>query len=141
VAGYDRSLYQTYLSQVPMFRSCSGEQLDRLAELGSVISAAAGEPIVREGEAGDAFYVLTSGNAAVERGTRHVGKLGAGDYFGELALFDDAPRNATVRAESQVSMVALERDAFAKALNDTPAIRDALLHGMAHRLHELDARA
>lgn len=141
MTGYDRSLYQTYLSQVPMFRSCSARQLDRLAELGSAISAAAGEPIVSEGDAGDAFYVLTSGNATVERGARRVAQLGAGDYFGELALFDDAPRNATVRAESQVSMVALGRDAFAKALDETPAIRDALLHGMARRLHELDARA
>ena len=141
MAGYDRSLYQTYLSQVPMFHSCTAEQLDRLAELGSAVSAAAGETIVREGEAGDAFYVLTSGNATVERGTRSVATLGAGDYFGELALFDDAPRNATVRAESQVSMVVLDRDAFVKALDATPAIRDALLHGMARRLHELDTRA
>ena len=140
MAGYDRSLYQTYLSQVPMFRSCSEAQLDRLAELGSAISAATGESIVREGEAGDAFYVLTSGNATVERGTHRVAQLGVGDYVGELALFDDAPRNATVRAESPVSMVALERNAFAKALDETPAIRDALLHGMARRLHELDAR-
>ena len=79
--------------------------------------------------------------ATVTRGEREVASLGAGDFFGELALFDPAPRNATVTAVSQVSMVSLHRDAFRRALDETPAMRDALLHGMAQRLHQLDAHA
>jgi cAMP-dependent protein kinase regulator len=141
MAGYDRSLYQSYLHNVPMFRSCTIAQLDRLAQLGDALAFTDGADIVREGTAGDAFYVLASGKARVTRGGREVGALGPGDYFGELALFDPAPRNATVTADGPVSCVALARDAFTQALNETPAIRDTLLHGMAHRLHELDARA
>jgi CRP-like cAMP-binding protein len=141
MTGYDRSLYQSYLAQVPMFRSCAPEQLDRIADLGTAISVAAGRAIVSEGDAGEEFFVITSGTAAVSRGGTEVAQLAAGDFFGELALFDPAPRNATVLAKSDVSLVTLSRTAFTKVLDELPAIRDSILHGMAHRLHELDAKA
>jgi CRP-like cAMP-binding protein len=140
MAGYDRSLYQMYLSRVPLFASRTPEQLDSLAELGDAIAVADGHAIMTEGDAGESFFVLTSGKARIERGGREVATLGAGDYFGELALFDPAPRNATVTAVGQASLVAMSREAFMSALDQIPAIRDALLHGMARRIHELDAR-
>jgi CRP-like cAMP-binding protein len=141
MAGYDRSLYLTFLSNVPMFSACTTEQLDRIADLGTAVAKEHRSTIVREGESGDEFFVVTSGKARVERRGREVASLGAGDYFGELALFDPAPRNATVRAVGPVSLVSLSREAFRQALDATPAIRDALLHGMARRIHELDAHA
>jgi CRP-like cAMP-binding protein len=140
MAGYDRSLYVSFLSNIPMFSSCTVEQLDRLAQLGAAVAAPDGTAIVCEGDSGDDFYVVTSGKARVDRSGREVASLGAGDYFGELALFDTAPRNATVRADGPVSLVSMSRDAFRQALDEAPAIRDTLLHGMARRLHELDAR-
>jgi CRP-like cAMP-binding protein len=137
--AYDRALYQTYLSNIPMFRSCTTEQLDRLAELGDSVTVA-DAPIVSEGDVGDHFFVITSGKGRVTRGGKDVAELGPGDYFGELSLFDPAPRNATITAVGPVSLVSLSRDAFVRALDETPQIRDALLHGMAHRIHVLDAR-
>jgi CRP/FNR family cyclic AMP-dependent transcriptional regulator len=139
LAGYDRSLYQTYLSSIPMFRSCTTEQLDRLAELGTAVSATDAD-VVSEGDRGDDFFVITSGKGRVTRGGSEVAELGPGDYFGELSLFDPAPRNATVAAVGSMSLVSLSREAFLRALDEMPPIRDALLHGMAHRIHELDAR-
>jgi CRP/FNR family cyclic AMP-dependent transcriptional regulator len=76
----------------------------------------------------------------VLRGGREVAELGPGDYFGELSLFDPAPRNATVAAVGPLSLVLLSREAFLRAVDEMPQIRDTLLHGMAHRIHELDAR-
>lgn len=137
--AYDRALYQTYLSNIPMFRSCTAEQLDRIAELGDAVSLT-DSSIVSEGDAGTNFFVITSGKARVTRGGHDVAELGPGDYFGELSLFDAAPRNASVIAAGPISLVSLSRDAFLRALDATPQIRDALLHGMAHRIHELDAR-
>jgi CRP/FNR family cyclic AMP-dependent transcriptional regulator len=139
LAGYDRSLYQTYLSNIPMFRSCTTEQLDRLAELGDAVSKTDAN-VVSEGDRGDNFFVITSGKARVLRGGREVAELGPGDYFGELSLFDPAPRNATVAAVGPLSLVLLSREAFLRAVDEMPQIRDTLLHGMAHRIHELDAR-
>jgi CRP-like cAMP-binding protein len=141
MAGYDRSLYQTYLCTVPMFRHCTSEQLDRLASLGEADTATDGSDIVREGDSGDRFYIVTSGKAVVSRGGREVAQLGNGDYFGELALFDPAPRNATVTASGTVALVSMSRDGFTSVLDEIPEIRDTILRGMAHRIHELDARA
>ena len=141
MSGYDRALYQTYLHAVPMFARCTPEQLDRIADSGTALSTKQGGDIVREGEPGDDFFVITSGKARVIRKGKEVGELGVGDYFGELALFDPSPRNATVSAASDVAVVALSRNNFGKVLDEVPAFRDALLHGMAHRLHELDSRA
>jgi len=139
VAGYDRSLYKTYLASIPMFRSYTTEQLDRLAALGAAVSATDAE-VVEEGDRGDDFFVITSGKGRVTRGGQEVAELGPGDYFGELSLFDPAPRNATVAAVGPMSLVSLSRDSFVQALNEMPQLRDTLLHGMARRIHELDAR-
>src|SRR4029078_9328766 len=124
---------------IPMFRSCTTEQLDRLAALGTGGSRSDAD-VVTQGARGDDFFVITSGKGRVTRAGREVAELGPGDYFGELSLFDPAPRNATVAALGPMSLVSLSRDSFAQALDEMPQIRDALLHGMAHRIHELDAR-
>lgn len=141
MAIYDRSVYAMYLRNVPMFSRLPPEQLDRVAELGTAVSVRDGDVVVQEGETGDDFYVLMSGKAQVVRGGRDIAALGAGDFFGELALFDPAPRNATVTATSDCSLVTLSREGFRTALDEMPPLRDAVLHGMARRLHELDARA
>ena len=67
--------------------------------------------------------------------------LNAGNYFGELALFDPAPRNATVRASGgHATVVRIAQDKLRSALDQTPALRDAILQGMARRIHQLDRR-
>lgn len=141
MAGYDVSLYRMYLAEVPMFAHCSTAQLDLIASLGEADSYAPGRDIVREGGEGDGgFFIVTGGRAQVRRHDRDVAELGTGDYFGELSLFDPAPRNATVTAIDTVTCVVLSPDAFRRALDEVPAVRDALLHGMARRIHELDER-
>ena len=140
MAGYDVSLYRMYLSSVPMFAHCTPAQLDLVAGLGEADSWGPEHDIVREGDTGGGFYVITGGTAHVQRGGHDVADLRAGDYFGELSLFDPAPRNATVTTVDTVTCVVLAPDAFRTALDEIPAVRDALLHGMARRIHELDRR-
>jgi CRP/FNR family transcriptional regulator, cyclic AMP receptor protein len=134
------SQYKASLSKIPMFGSCSGEQLDRLAELAGAKTVSDADDVVREGDKGGTFFVITSGTARVSRGGYEVATLGPGDYFGELSLFDPAPRDATITALGPLSLVALSRVAFMQALDEMPMFRDSLLHGMARRLHELDRR-
>ena len=138
--GYDRSAYVVYLARVPMFSKCSEAQLDRLASDVVERSAAGGEAVIREGDPGDEFFVLADGAAEVTRGGKQVATLGAGDYFGELALLDPAPRDATVTASAPSNLLVLSRKTFTNALDEIPALREAVLHGMARRIHELDAR-
>src|SRR5262249_45177785 len=139
--GYDRVLYQSLLRGIPMFSTCSADQLDRLAQLGDVATFVDGQQVVREGEQGDTFYVVTSGHLRVDRDGHEVASLKTGDYFGELALLDPAPRNATVTAVGEpASLVALTRNAFLASVDELPGMRDAMLQGMARRIHQLDSR-
>jgi CRP-like cAMP-binding protein len=139
--SYDEAIFQMYLGQVPMFQACSGEELLAIAYLAEPRALDRGTAIVREGDTGDEFYVLMMGTATVIRHGDEVARLEPGDYFGELALFDPAPRNATVTADVPVTLAVLERARFQTVLDAVPALRDALLRGMARRLHEVDARA
>jgi CRP/FNR family cyclic AMP-dependent transcriptional regulator len=138
--GTDGSQYANHLAQIPIFGSCTADQLDRLADLSADRTSADGDEVVREGDKGGTFFVVASGRARVSRDGRAVGTLGAGDYFGELSLFDPAPRDATITADGPLTLVSLSRVAFMQALDEIPALRDALLQGMARRLHELDKR-
>jgi CRP-like cAMP-binding protein len=138
MAGYDEALYRMYLANVPMFARCPIDQLELIATNGEARAFRNGSDIVREGDAGDGFFLVTDGTARVRHHEGDVAELGPGDYFGELSLFDPAPRNATVTAATDVSCVVLAPDAFRRVLDDIPAVRDALLHGMARRLHVLD---
>jgi CRP-like cAMP-binding protein len=140
MAGYERSLYQTYLHSIPMFASCTTEQIDHLANLGDSVTVPDGKAVVQEGDPGEDFFVVASGKLRVSRGDRELASLGVGDYFGELALFDPAPRNATVTAVGPTTLITLSRSAFTVALDEMPSLRDSLLHGMARRIHELDQR-
>ena len=141
MAGYDTALYRMYLANIPMFHQCTAEQLDVIAELGESVSLTEGQDAVREGAVDDGFFIVTSGNALVSRGGENVTTLDLGDYFGELSLFDPAPRSATVTAGSGgLACVKMTRATFHQALDDVPTVRDALLHGMARRIHELDQR-
>jgi cAMP-dependent protein kinase regulator len=141
MAGYDEGVYKTYLAQVPMFRSCSTDQIQELVDLADPQTFNPNAVLVQEGDAGDEFFVIGSGEATVSRGGETIAQLGPGDFFGEIALFEHAPRNATVTATTGVTLVGLNREAFQKLLGDAPGFRDAVLKGMAHRLHELDAKA
>ena len=138
--SYDEAMFQMYLGEVPMFQACSEEELSAVAYLASPLALEAGTAIVREGDAGDDFYVLMMGTATVSRQGHDVGKVEPWEFLGELALFDPAPRNATITADVPVTMAVLEHSRFQTALDAIPAIRDALLKGMALRLHEVDAR-
>jgi CRP/FNR family transcriptional regulator, cyclic AMP receptor protein len=138
MAGYDRSLYQMYLSRIPMFSKCSPEQLDVVAEAGEAVTEEDGRDVLTQGDTGRALYVITSGSAQVRRDGKDVARLEVGDYFGELSLFDPSPHDASIVAIGSLSCIVLQQTDFSGVLDKVPELRDALLHGMARRLHELD---
>ena len=141
MAGYNHAVYQSLLRGIPMFSTCTVDQLDRLAQLGELDTYGDGQQVVREGEPGDEFYVVNSGKLRVDRGGREINNLTSGDYFGELALLDPAPRNATLTTVGgPASLIKLTRGAFRAALDEMSGMRDAILQGMARRIHELDSR-
>jgi len=121
---------------VPLFARCSARDLKVVARHMETIKVDAGADIVREGEPGDVFFVVLAGDATVHRGGRKVRGLGPGDYFGELALLDPAPRAATVRATTPMELGALEHHIFRALVRDMPAMTAGLLSSMARELRD-----
>jgi CRP-like cAMP-binding protein len=140
MSAFDEALFEMYLKEVPMFTACSADELSALAGLATPRAVDSGTDLVQEGTEGDEFFVIMMGEATVARGGKEIATLEAGDFFGELALFDPAPRNATVTAKGPCTTAVLQRVSFQWALDASPTFRDALLRGMARRIHNLDAQ-
>jgi MFS family permease len=100
------------LRQIAIFAPLPQAQLERVARELVPVHVSAGDAIVREGETGDRFYVVSQGEVDVSVGGKPVRKLGPGDHFGEIALLRDVPRTATVTAAGEVDLYALDRDEF-----------------------------
>lgn len=135
-----RDKYLEHLRQVPMFSACTKRDLQLIGRYAENITVPAGKVLVAEGRPGDEFFVIAFGKATVTRDGREVNVLGPGDYFGELALLDRAPRNATITATTEMELVLLGRREFNGLLAEVPTLSQKLMVGMARRLHELDAR-
>ncbi len=130
-----------HLAAVPLFASCSKRDRSTIARHTEEVELPAGTPIIKEGEPGDAFYVLVEGAATISRRGRTVRRAGPGDWFGELALLDSAPRNATVVADTEVALAVLGARIFSVLLKEMPSMSDKLLRGLARRLREADERS
>jgi MFS family permease len=122
------------LRSMPLFKPLPASTIDQLASSLIPVRADAGTEIIHEGDHGDRFYVIESGEVDVSAGGKRVGTLGPGDHFGEIALLRDVPRTATVTAKGPVSVYALERDEFLSAVTGHPASAEAADAVVASRL-------
>jgi CRP-like cAMP-binding protein len=122
------------LGEVPLFEGLSKRHLRRIAKLARIRRFASGSTMVRTGDPGRTFYVLLDGKARVLRGGSRARRLETGDYFGEMALLDDAPRSADVVADGEVLALTIDRPGFAKLLRAEPALSQAILRTLAARL-------
>ncbi len=129
-----------HLSAVPLFSQLSGKERRHVAKALGVHDVAAGVMLVRQGEAGDTFYVLLDGSAQVARNGRRIATLEAGDWFGELAVLDAAPRNADVVTTSDATIGILDARSFRRLVAELPAMTAKLLAGLARRVREGDRR-
>jgi CRP/FNR family transcriptional regulator, cyclic AMP receptor protein len=122
------------LSGIPLFAGLKRREFDRISQLCTEIQVPAGRVLCREGEVGHEFFVLESGSASVSVDGKEVATVGPGDFFGELALLDAGPRNATVTATSDVSVLVLDRREFTGLLEDEPIVAVRMLPAIGARL-------
>lgn len=111
--------------------------LEAIGDLTIEVRFAPGEAIVREGDMGDAFYVITAGNAVVEHDGTTLRELGEGDFFGEISLIDGQPRTATITATDEVSALTLGREQFQRLIDEHPSVRLELLMALTERLRKV----
>jgi MFS family permease len=106
------------LRQIPMFGLLPLTMLERLARALTPQSFKANELVMREGEPGDRYYIVASGNLEVTSEGRYVGTNGPGDGIGEIALLRQVPRTATVRTTEDSELYALAGADFLSAITD-----------------------
>jgi cAMP-dependent protein kinase regulator len=119
-----RRLYESFLEEVPILSTLTRYERSKIADALETQKYPAGTTIIKEGDAGEAFYLLESGEAeAYKAGTEHaVKKYSKGDYFGELALLNDAPRAASVVSKTEVKVATLGKDGFQRLLGPVESI-------------------
>jgi hypothetical protein len=123
------------LRGVPLLAALPEPVLERLARESAQAAFPAGATIIREGDEGDRFYVVSSGTVEI------LGReFGAGDAFGEIALLRDVPRTATATAITDVSLVTLERAPFVAAVTGHASSAAEADSVIAARLGSFSAR-
>jgi CRP/FNR family cyclic AMP-dependent transcriptional regulator len=126
------------LSVVPLFEGFTKRDLSRLAEETDVVSFPAGTTVVEEGLLGETMFVILSGEAKVVKGgKRRLGTVRPGDFFGEVALLDGAPRSASVVAETPLEAIRLYRRTLLKTLGAEPQLTLKILDSLVRRVRAL----
>jgi CRP-like cAMP-binding protein len=128
------SEWTNVLAEVPIFAELSKRHLRKVAGASRIMRFHDGAAIIREGTPGDALYVLVDGEVSVRRKGLPALALGIGSFFGEMALFDDSPRSASVIANGTTLCLVISRARFDKLLRSEPPIAIGLLRELARRL-------
>lgn len=141
MARLKRDAFLDHLAEVPLFSALSKKDLQLVARNAEDVKVDAGKVLVSEGAAGTEFFVIVDGKARVTRRGKKIAELGPGGFFGDLALLDRAPRNATVVAETPMEVLVLGQREFAALIDEVPGFAHKLLAGLARRLREADAKS
>jgi CRP-like cAMP-binding protein len=133
------------LARVPVFSTLEREDLERIADLAVPRAFEPGQIVFREGDSSDTCYIVRSGRARAVRehsGGRTItlATFGPGDIFGELALFEDERRSATVEAIEETSVVAVLGPDMRRLMVEHPGISARLVIALGRRLRETNER-
>lgn len=133
------------LAQVPVFEALGPPELARVADVAVTRTFPRGQVIFREGDASDTCYVVRSGHARAVRENPDgrqiaLAHFGPGDIFGELAMFDDENRSATVETLDDVEAIAILGADMRRLLREHPDIAVKLVSALGRRLREANER-
>jgi small-conductance mechanosensitive channel len=130
------------LRQVTYFQNFTDLELRRLVELGYRKRLGASSILFREGDSGDAFYIILSGSVEVlvEKIDKHLTTLDAGKFFGELSLMLGIPRTATVRALEDTIVFEINHKGFESLLQEQPELAEVIVQELGKYQEELVER-
>ena len=113
------------LRDIPLFAKLSRKQRKLLALRADEVDVQPGKLVCRKGESANEFYVIEQGTAKVVRDEQYLDELGPGDFFGEMGLLDDAPRNANVVATTPLTLMILSGPALKQLEREQPQLARA----------------
>lgn len=129
----ESALICEFLRQCYLFRELTPRTLTYVADQMKLELHAAGAEIIKQGEAGDKFYVVRSGTVDVLRNEKWIASLGPGDYFGEVALIQKEPRNATIVAKEDVQVYSLGKKEFEAVIMASASFEEELRKALFER--------
>ena len=133
-----------HLKGIEIFEALSVSELAAVASVTEEIVCPPGEIVIKEGDPGETMYLLIKGEVSVikDQGEGHeieLDRIGAGDYFGEMALFEDVLRSATIRTEQESRLLVLHKQEFKEIVREYPQIAlniCKVLSGRIRKLHK-----
>jgi len=128
------------LRDVWLFEHCNKKELDAIAKLATPLDLPEGKILATQGEQGHEFFVIVTGGAEATRDGVTIGKLGAGSFFGEMALLERLPRVATVTTTEPTSVLVLTAQAFNSLVASMPSVDRNMLIVLAQRLRDIEDR-
>ena len=121
------------IRSLPLFADCTPSEVAEVAAIADEIDLGQGRKLTTQDADGQEFVVIIDGTADVIRGEQKLNELGAGDFFGEVALLTGEKRTASVVATSSVHALVIEGHAFRRLLEDAPDIREKVERALAER--------
>lgn len=126
-----------HLRTLDLFDGLTTRQLSELARVASEVLVRNQDPIVTEGDFDDSMYFIVSGTVKIAKNGRPVAELGAGDFFGEMSVFDGETRSATATAAGEVRLLRLVRNDLFEVMEDQPAIGIGICQTLVRRVRGL----
>ncbi|PIW01981.1 MAG: cyclic nucleotide-binding protein [Deltaproteobacteria bacterium CG17_big_fil_post_rev_8_21_14_2_50_51_6] len=133
------------LRGIHIFEGLTINELAAIASVTEEMTVPAGEPVIREGDTGDSMYLVINGEVAVTKtkedgGELELDRIKSGDYFGEMALFDEEPRSATVRPVTGSRFLVLYKREFTESVREYPQIALQICRALSRRMRNLQAK-
>jgi CRP/FNR family transcriptional regulator, cyclic AMP receptor protein len=125
------------LKRAPLFEGLSRKELVQLARVSEDLEVPEGTVLCKEGDIGHEFFVLIDGQVDVTRKGRRLDTRGAGDFLGEIALIEQIPRTATVKAKTPVRFFVLTSTDFKHLLDEQPNVERKVMRALARRIVDL----
>jgi CRP-like cAMP-binding protein len=131
---------RTWLEKVPLFRGCSSEVIEELADATQEFEFGADQAIVQQGQVGNGLYIVVAGAARIVAGSDELVRIGPGDFFGELSVIDQRPRAASAFAVGPTVCLALASWDLVAVLERDSRLAMNLLAELAGRLRAADVQ-
>jgi CRP-like cAMP-binding protein len=122
------------LGRVPLFAGCSRKELEFLITRTDEVDVRAGQTLIKQGSAGDTFYLLLEGEATVQVDGRDRPRLRPGSFFGEISMLDRGPATATVVTTTPGRLMVMSHAQFRDAIKANDQVLAQVMSVMAERL-------
>jgi CRP/FNR family cyclic AMP-dependent transcriptional regulator len=125
------------LRKAPLFEGLSKKELALLARVSEDMEIPEGSTLTKEGDLGYEFFVIVDGQTEVKRKGKNLGTRGPGDFIGEIALLEEVPRTATVKAKTALRVFVLTNKDFQHLLEENPGVERKVLRTLAKRVADM----